>query len=234
MMRLTARTGRKRGHSRGRFRSTLLRLCHTGLGASLVFLVRPACAQDIDGLIRQAALRVALPPEWIRAVMQVESGRDIHVISAKGAIGLMQIMPATWQGLRRDLGLGADPFDPHDNILAGASYLRMLHDRYGDVGFLAAYNAGPGRYEAHLATGQPLPRETRDYVASVARLLDGRTFPAAVPHDTGVTIARDQPDETLFAGHIIWRASGPFPHAPDALADTSQALFVPVSMERAP
>ncbi|WP_264816614.1 lytic transglycosylase domain-containing protein, partial [Gluconobacter kondonii] len=58
---------------------------------------------------RQAAERVALPPEWIRAVMQVESGRDARAISAKGAMGLMQIMPATWQELRRDLALGSDP-----------------------------------------------------------------------------------------------------------------------------
>ncbi|KPH85242.1 lytic transglycosylase [Komagataeibacter intermedius AF2] len=234
MMRLTAGTGRRLGHSSGRFRSMLLRLCRAGLGASLVFLARPACAQDIDGLIRQAALRVALPPEWIRAVMQVESSRDVHVISAKGAMGLMQIMPATWQGLRHDLGLGADPFDPHDNILAGASYLRMLHDRYGDAGFLAAYNAGPGRYAAHLATGRPLPQETRDYVASVAQLLDGRTFPTEALHDIDATVARNQPEDTLFAGHIMWRSSGPFPHAPKALADTSQALFVPVSMGPAP
>lgn len=234
MMRLGAGTGQKGSNSRMCARSILFRLCRTGLAASLIFLARSASAQDIDGLIRQAALRVALPPEWIRAVMQVESGRDAHAISAKGAMGLMQIMPATWQGLQRDLGLGADPFDPQDNILAGASYLRMLHDRYGDAGFLAAYNAGPGRYEAHLMTGRPLPQETRDYVASVAELLDGRTLSADVLHNIDVTVARTQPEDTLFAGHVIWRSSGPFPYAPKALADTSQALFVPVSMGAAP
>ncbi|MBL7233234.1 lytic transglycosylase domain-containing protein [Komagataeibacter oboediens] len=234
MMRLTAGTGQKGSNSHVCARSILCRLCCTGLVASLIFLARPACAQDIDGLIRQAALRVALPPEWIRAVMQVESGRDAHAISAKGAMGLMQIMPATWQGLQHDLGLGADPFDPQDNILAGASYLRMLHDRYGDAGFLAAYNAGPGRYEAHLVTGRPLPQETRDYVASVAQLLDGRTLSADVLHHIDATVARNQPEDTLFAGHVIWRSSGAFPHAPKALADMSQALFVPVSMGPAP
>lgn len=234
MMRLGAGTGQKGSSSRVCARSMLFRLCCTGLAASLMFPARLACAQDIDGLVRQAALRVALPPEWIRAVMQVESGRDAHAISAKGAMGLMQIMPATWQGLQRDLGLGADPFDPQDNILAGASYLRMLHDRYGDAGFLAAYNAGPGRYEAHLVTGRPLPQETRDYVASVAQLLDGRTLSADVLHHIDATVARNQPEDTLFAGHVIWRSSGPFPYAPKALADTSQALFVPVSMEKAP
>ena len=73
--------------------------------------------------------------------------------------------------MRSRYGLGADPFDPHDNILAGAAYLRELHDRYGAAGFLAAYNAGPGRYEDHLATGRPLPAETQAYVAALAPLL---------------------------------------------------------------
>ena len=62
----------------------------------------------------------------------------------------MQIMPRTWTELRARYGFGADPFDPHDNILAGAAYIRELYDRYGVPGFLAAYNAGPGRYERHL------------------------------------------------------------------------------------
>ena len=103
--------------------------------------------------------------------MQAESRGVVRAVSPKGAMGLMQIMPETWAGLRSRYGLGADPFDPHDNILAGAAYLRELHDRYGAPGFLAAYNAGPGRYEDHLATGRPLPAETRAYVAALAPLL---------------------------------------------------------------
>ena len=86
-------------------------------------------------------------------------------------MGLMQIMPQTWSGLRLRYGLGANPYDPHDNILAGAAYLRELHDRYGAPGFLAAYNAGPARYDDHLATGRPLPAETRAYV-SCPRAID--------------------------------------------------------------
>ena len=108
---------------------------------------------------------------WIRAVMHAESGEDIHALSPKGAMGLMQIMPATWAGLRARHGLGANPYDPRDNILAGAAFLRELHDLYGSPGFLAAYNAGPGRYEEHLATGRPLPDETRAYVAAIAPLI---------------------------------------------------------------
>ena len=68
----------------------------------------------------------------------------------KGAMGLMQIMPKTWTELRARYGLGANSYDPRDNILAGAAYIRELYDRYGAPGFLAAYNAGPGRYERHL------------------------------------------------------------------------------------
>ncbi|WP_410053139.1 lytic transglycosylase domain-containing protein [Bradyrhizobium sp. SZCCHNR1015] len=116
----------------------------------------------------EAAHRFDIPEHWIYAVMRIESGGDRWARSSKGAIGLMQIMPETWRDLRARYGLGADPFDPHDNVLAGAAYLRELHDRYGSPGFLAAYNAGPGRYERHLATGRPLPDETRAYVAKLS------------------------------------------------------------------
>ncbi|MFG1393805.1 lytic transglycosylase domain-containing protein [Xanthobacter agilis] len=122
--------------------------------------------------IAEAAQRFGIPAAWIRAVMRVESANDVRAISPKGAMGLMQIMPATWADLRTRHRLGGDPYDPRDNILAGAAYLRELHDRYGSPGFLAAYNAGPGRYEEHLA-GRPLPAETRAYVATLAPLIGG-------------------------------------------------------------
>ncbi|MCW2109479.1 hypothetical protein M2210_001413 [Bradyrhizobium elkanii] len=79
----------------------------------------------------------------------------------------MQIMPETWAGLRARHRLGADPYDPHDNIIAGAAYIRELFERYGSPGWIAAYNAGPGRYEDSL-DGRPLPAETRAYLAIVA------------------------------------------------------------------
>jgi membrane-bound lytic murein transglycosylase B len=107
-------------------------------------------------------------------VMRVESGEKSRTRSRKGAMGLMQIMPGTWADLRARYGLGSDPFDPRDNILAGAAYIRELHDRYGAPGFLAAYNAGPGRYERHLATGRPLPDETQAYVATLAPMIEGK------------------------------------------------------------
>ena len=121
--------------------------------------------------VSEAALRFGIPTSWIDAVIQVESRGVARAVSPRGAMGLMQIMPDTWSGLRSRYGLGTDPFDPHDNILAGAAYLRELHDRYGALGFIAAYNSGAGRYEHHLATGRPLPAETQAYVAALAPLL---------------------------------------------------------------
>ncbi|WP_245463478.1 MULTISPECIES: lytic transglycosylase domain-containing protein [unclassified Mesorhizobium] len=123
--------------------------------------------------VREAAKRFAIPERLLRAVMQVESVGDVHAVSSKEAMGLMQIMPATWEELRIRHRLGVDPYQPRGNILAGAAYLREMLDRFGRNGFLAAYNAGPGRYEEHLATGRPLPRETIDYVRKLAPLIDG-------------------------------------------------------------
>jgi Transglycosylase SLT domain len=124
--------------------------------------------------VTEASLRFGVPEHWIRAVMRVESAGDIRARSRKGAMGLTQIMPETWIELRAHYNLGTDPYDPHDNILAGAAYLREMHDRYGAPGFLAAYNAGPGRYERHLAPGRPLPDETQAYVATLAPMIGGR------------------------------------------------------------
>lgn len=128
----------------------------------------------VAAFVSEASRRFGIPARWIHAVMRAESAGDARAISKKGAMGLMQIMPATWSDLRARHRLGADPFDPSDNIMAGTAYLRELHDRYGSPGFLAAYNAGPGRYEALLAGG-PLPTETRAYVATLAPLVSGGT-----------------------------------------------------------
>jgi soluble lytic murein transglycosylase-like protein len=84
----------------------------------------------------------------------------------------MQLMPSTWVELSARYGLGLDPFDARDNILAGTAYLKKMHDRFGAAGFLAAYHAGPWRYEQHLVTGKPLPSKTTAYVAAVTPLLD--------------------------------------------------------------
>lgn len=129
-------------------------------------IVTPSVRND-QAHIAEAAKRFRLPPAWIRAVLGAESAGDRHAISRKGAMGLMQIMPKTWFELRARYRLGSDPYDPHDNIIAGSAYIRELFDRFGSPGWIAAYNAGPTRYEASLR-GRRLPRETRAYVSAVA------------------------------------------------------------------
>lgn len=180
---------------------------------------------DIDAAIAEAAARFQLPADWIRAVIRAESagvafdaeGRPL--ISRAGAIGLMQLMPATYAAMARAQGLGPDPSVPRDNILAGTAFLRLMYDRFGSPGFLAAYNAGPGRWADHLATGAPLPRETRAYLASVGGRLGlpgidvaGPIGPAAAGVGGGDRRAAQVPVDTLFAG-----SRSPAPRRADAL-----------------
>ena len=120
-------------------------------------------------IIAEAAQRYGIPESWIGAVMRVESAGDPRAVSPKGAMGLMQIMPATWARMTARYGLGSDPFDMRANIHAGAAYLREMFDRYHDLATaLAAYNAGPGRADDWRWRGRPLPAETRAYVARIA------------------------------------------------------------------
>jgi hypothetical protein len=95
-------------------------------------------------------------------------------------MGLMQLMPGTWQAMRSAHGLGSDPDDPRDNILAGTAYLRAMYDRFGYPGLFAAYNAGPARYADHLARGRRLPSETVAYVAKVVSALHRSPIPSAL------------------------------------------------------
>jgi len=181
-------TSRKRSEDAGR-RSLVRRLPALLLSGLLIAapFTSVALAQNasaarlrsdhtIADYIAEAARRFGVPIAWIRAVMDAESAGDVHAVSRNGAMGLMQIMPNTWSELRMRYGLGRDPFDPRDNILAGAAYLREMHDRYGSPGFLAAYNAGPQRYDEYLAGGRALPAETRAYVATLAPLVGGEPF----------------------------------------------------------
>ncbi|KXF79418.1 lytic transglycosylase [Paramesorhizobium deserti] len=135
-------------------------------------VVAAASSDPWAGHITEAAKRFAIPKRWIRAVMRAESDHDPHAISPKGAMGLMQIMPATWTELRARYGLGNDPYDPRDNVLAGSAYLAELYDLYGSPGFLAAYNAGPGRCEKHLVSDVPLPAETVVYMEKIVPLIN--------------------------------------------------------------
>ena len=159
---------------------------------------RTGTAGPFATFVAEASRRFGIPAAWIRAVMRAESRGDAHAVSPKGAMGLMQIMPETWSVLRRRYGLGADPYDAHDNIMAGAAYLRELHDRYGIPGFLAAYNAGPGRWEDFVTARRPLPAETRAYLAKLAPIVGG-----AAADDTVLLalIARSWTEAALFPAH---------------------------------
>jgi hypothetical protein len=155
------------------------------LAAALLVAATPAIAVPDDrwgAEIAEASARFAIPGDWIRRVIRAESGGQAMrggrpVVSAAGAMGLMQLMPGTWRDVRALLGLGRDPFDPRDNILAGTFYLRSMYDRFGYPGLFAAYNAGPSRYAAFLAGSGPLPAETRAYVEGIA----GSGPPAETP-----------------------------------------------------
>ena len=141
--------------------------------------------------IREASERFDVPEKWIRAVMMRESGgRSVvngrTITSSAGAIGLMQVMPGTYDMLRSQYGLGADPANPRDNILAGTAYLREMYDLFGAPGFLAAYNCGPACYAAVLAKKQKLPRETRMYLAALTPVLRG-TEPRTASQSAGAT-----------------------------------------------
>jgi hypothetical protein len=133
--------------------------------------------QRWNPFIVEASKRFGVPPVWVRAVMQVESGgrtmlgENHPMISSAGAMGLMQIMPATYAEMRRQYRLGPDPYDAHDNILAGAAYLRWLRGKYGYPMMFAAYNDGPGNLEERLLRGGLLPDETSNYIGNIAAAL---------------------------------------------------------------
>jgi hypothetical protein len=129
-----------------------------------------------EPLINDAARRFKIPAAWIRDVMRSESGGRTFlngqpITSRAGALGLMQVEPQTYAEMAAQYGLGNDPFEPRDNIFAGAAYLRWLHGKYGFPAMFAAYNDGPGNLEDHLYRGANLPAETRAYVAGITKAL---------------------------------------------------------------
>ena len=135
--------------------------------------------------IAEASRRFDIPQAWIEAVIAAESGGRTHqngrpITSQAGAMGLMQLMPRTYRDLAKTHGLGLDPYDPRDNILAGTAYLSAMRARFGYPGLFGAYNAGPARYEAHLRTGAALPVETQAYIAALARTPRSANLPPAV------------------------------------------------------
>ncbi|MCE2575519.1 lytic transglycosylase domain-containing protein [Komagataeibacter sp. FNDCR2] len=149
--------------------------------------------------ITEASQRFDVPDIWIRQVMQRESGGQLYrngqfVTSLPGAMGLMQLMPPTYDEMRARYSLGPDAFEPHDNIVAGTAYIREMYDIYGSPGFLAAYNSGPGRLDEFLDRYHTLPKETRDYVASIG------------PRIAGVTPANRSQADMLIEARALARA----------------------------
>jgi soluble lytic murein transglycosylase len=129
---------------------------------------RPPAIPDLDGLIERYARRSTLDSDLVRAVIAVESDFDPDAVSRKGAMGLMQLMPATAD----ELAVG-DPFDPEENLRGGTEYLRRMLDGFGGQLelALAAYNAGPDAVRRF--DGVPPFDETVAYVERVVRLYRG-------------------------------------------------------------
>ncbi len=194
---------------------TLVATC--GLAARAALFVplggAPACASATPVLpgdghkavavwqtdIAAAAHRFDIPESWIAAVMRAESGGQATmggepIRSPSGAMGLMQVMPQTYAALRVRYGLGADPYAPRDNILAGAAYLRELLDRYGAPWFFAAYNAGPARLDAFLRNGRALPAETERYLAALAPQIGGMSGALQAAVETMVSSTESAPE----------------------------------------
>jgi soluble lytic murein transglycosylase-like protein len=186
--------------------------------AVLLVVATPARADDVDRwrpLIQEASTRFGIPTRWIERVIRAESrgltvlnGRPIR--SRAGAMGLMQLMPATWTEMRARLSLGSNPDDPRDNILAGTFFLRLMYDRFGYPGLFGAYNAGPGAYAAFLAGRRRLPGETVAYLGTV-----GGAVPAELPAHQ---FAQQPP---LF----VVRRDAPDVQSPSTSADRRAALF---------
>jgi soluble lytic murein transglycosylase-like protein len=127
----------------------------------------PLPVSDTRTLVRDAAIRSGLPPSLVESVARVESALRPDAVSPKGALGVMQLMPATARKL------DADPHDTAQNIDAGARLLRELLIKYGGdvVKALSAYNAGEGAVDRYR--GMPPYPETQDYVDKVIRTYVG-------------------------------------------------------------
>lgn len=178
-------------------------------------------APDYTPIYQAAGQEWNVDPALLQAVAGQEAG-GVSNVSPAGAQGHMQIMPAT----QADLGV-TDPNNVEQSIYGGAKYLSQLLDKYGDPQLaVAAYNAGPGRVDAHLATGAPLPAETVAYVPGVINRYQAIQAPAPAADDLGAKMAamRAQPAPTQPPANDAFTQtlSGPAPTAPqtDAFSQT--------------
>ena len=178
-------------------------------------------------LIEAASKRFGVPVTWIRAVMARESAglTTLHgapIVSPAGAMGLMQLMPGTWSDMRAKFGFGTNPFDPHDNIFAGAAYLREMFDRYGYPDLFAAYQAGPRHLDAVLAGLKPLPETTKTYLESIVH--GAEIAPVASEKRTSTTLKTDSNSLFFVRTGDEKSTSNGTDHSREA-----QGLFVPLA-----
>jgi soluble lytic murein transglycosylase-like protein len=189
---------------RGKGRTALRGMIAAAALMTAVPAAVPARADPVDpwrAIIAEASGRFGIPDAWIIRVMRIESGGNTMrggrpIVSRAGAMGLMQLMPGTWESLRIALGLGPNPHDPHDNIIAGTAYLRMMYDRFGYPGLFGAYNAGPGRYGAYVAGRSRLPVET---IAYLARATGGAAPAYVAPISMGMPVDVRHENTLFFA-----------------------------------
>lgn len=149
--------------------------------------------------IAAASRRFGMPERWIKAVMRVESDGHLTlngqlIRSPAGAMGLMQVMPRTYAELRARYDLGANPYAPRNNIMAGTAYLREMFDRFGAPWFLAAYNAGPARLEQTLLAGRALPMQTQRYLEAIAPRINASKETSKI-----TKISEESEQESIFA-----------------------------------
>ena len=199
--------------------------CLRPIAMELILWATPLRADpvaDWAGEIAEASARFGIDRLWVEAVMRAESGgrtlwQGRPITSSAGAMGLMQLMPGTWADMRRLHGLGLNPHDPHDNIVAGTAYLAAMNQRFGYPGLFGAYHAGPERYRLFLSQGRSLPPETRAYMAGITASLGVvRTLRPVRPP------AKDPP--SLF----LYRAGHPAPEPAESPAEglaKSDSLF---------
>lgn len=171
----------------------------------------------------EAALRSRLPVDVILRVMRAESRGRSRAVSPKGAMGCMQIMPPTWVYLTARYGLGADPYDPRMNMIAGSLYLAELARQFGFPGAWSAYNAGPGRYIRHVQGGVPPPAETIAYTAQIG----GGTAAAVRGSASGLPLAPRWQEASLFTNRTAQSVPSTVSRGPtdDATARTTHPLF---------
>lgn len=170
-----------------------------------------------DPTIAEAAKKYGVPQPWIRAVVQIESGgrtmlgENQPIKSNMGAMGLMQLMPETYNDMRVQNGLGKNPYDPHDNIMAGTAYLKFLRARYGYPQMFAAYNDGPGNLEERLMGRGMLPLETQNYMVNITNAMAGRGGRGAM---VKLTRPNGEPATINAAAVLSVRAAFPGEYAP--------------------